>query len=99
MPKTPIRAIGIAWYSREDYPRVLDVMDDADKLPRTYDRWRELAEAGEGREKAAGHIVVRAVIEPEEFVAWCRARGLNVDSKARTLFASEVAARGVKQTH
>ena len=99
MPKQPVRAVGIGWYYRQDYRRILEIMEDADKLPATYDQWLKSAETGERELKRAGHIVVRAVIEPEEFLAWCRARGLNVDAKARMQWGSEVAHRQVKNTH
>jgi hypothetical protein len=95
----PIRAIGIGWYSRQNYRRILEVMEDADKLPPKFDQWLRRAEATERELKKAGHIVVRAMIEPEEFLAWCRARGLNVDAKARTQWGNEYAYQQVKNTH
>jgi hypothetical protein len=90
-----ISATGIGWYNREDYPRILEIMEDADVLPTTYDTWRQKAEGLERQIKASGAIVVRAVIEPKEFVAWCAARGLKVNAKARTAFGSECAYRKI----
>ncbi len=94
----PIRAVGIAWYSRQDYRRALEIMEDADQLPRTFDQWLKRAEATERQIKRAGHVVVRAMIKPEEFAAWCRAKGLNTDAKARTEWASEFAHQQAKDT-
>ena len=37
--------------------------------------------------------MVRAHLDPDEFVAWCAGHGMNVDAKARTRWASEVAYR------
>ena len=88
--------MGIGWYEREDYARILEIMEDAHLLPRTYDEWRERAELGERQQKEAGVSVIRAVIKPEEFLAWCRALGLKVDAQARTRFGSEVAYRSLK---
>lgn len=100
MPKPmTVRAGGIAWYTRDNYGRILEVMEDAEVLPRTFEKWLYKAERGERELAAKGHIVVRAVIDADEFVAWCRARGLNVDAKARGQFAAEVAMRVVKETH
>ena len=95
----PIRAVGIAWYSRQDYRRILEIMEDANNLPRTFDQWLTRAEATERKFKSSGHIVIRAIIEPEEFAAWCHARGLNVDAKARTKWGNECVYRQVKSTH
>ncbi|MFN3686119.1 hypothetical protein [Salinarimonas sp.] len=91
MQKT--RAVGIAWYERDDYPRILEIMTDADTLPRTYDAWKKSAEGAERAVKGSGAHVVRAIIEPDKFRAWCLSNGLDVDAKARMRFASETAAR------
>jgi hypothetical protein len=94
-----IRALGIPWYRREDYPRILEIMADREVLPPTFNEWRKRASQVEGGAKAQGMIVVRAVIDPDKFSDWCRARGLDIDARARTSFANDLAASGVKHTH
>jgi hypothetical protein len=91
-----IQALGIPWYRREDYARILAVMTDANLLPRTHEQWLRKAEDVERRCKGQGMTVVRAVIDPDTFPDWCRTRGLNVDAKARTEFANEHAYLTVK---
>jgi hypothetical protein len=82
---------GLAWYKREDYPKLLAIFDDADSLPDTYEEWLE--EAGEIERKLIiqGHRVVRAAIDPATFPGWCEAKGLKLDATARTRFAMEQA--------
>jgi hypothetical protein len=92
-----VHAVGIGWYSREDYPRILEIMKDADKLPRTYDEFLKRYKTAETMAKSQDNIVVRAVIKPEEFLAWCGIRGLNVDAQARMQFGNEIAARELGQ--
>lgn len=87
---------GMPWYARDDYPRVLEVMADANKLPHSFDAWLKRAEENEGGLKAAGYIVFRAEIEPDEFRVWCAVRRLNVDAEARNLFAAEYARRWIE---
>jgi hypothetical protein len=99
MAQLPTRAMGLAWYAREDYPRILEIMADAQTLPATYEKWLKLAEEIERGMMSQDHVVVRAVIDPDEFPAWCAARGLNVDADGRKRFASWVAFRQVKETH
>lgn len=99
MSKLPIRATGLAWYNREDYPRILQIMEDADKLPPNFEKWQYAAHKAESQIKASGMIVVRAVIDPDEFVAYCSRHNLKVDAQARTRFASEIAAGQVRSTH
>lgn len=86
-----VRATGIAWYYRQDYARILDIMIDAADLPRTYDQWRQRAEKLQREIERAGGIAVPAIIDPDTFPDWCRARGLNVDAEGRQAFASDAA--------
>lgn len=93
------RAVGIPWYEAEDYPRVLAVMEDADRLPGTHASWKAQAEQIEDQLRRRGHLVVRAHLRPDDFVTWCAARGLHVNAQARTRFASLVAAQVHGKTH
>jgi len=88
-----VQAIGMAWYDRADYPEILRVMADADRLPRTYDDWLQRSGQGEQELIAQGVRVFRAVIKPQPFIGWCALRGLKLDAKARMAFATEHAAR------
>jgi hypothetical protein len=94
MPQ-PISSLGIGWYSREDYPRILQIMEDVHVLPPTYEVWREKAEDLESRAKSLGATVVRAIIKPNEFVVWCASHGMKVDAKARTAFGTEFSYRSL----
>ncbi|HEY1856181.1 hypothetical protein [Acidocella sp.] len=85
------KVFGMAWYREEDYRRILKIMEDAAMLPRTYKRWKHLVERGERRQKAAGRIVIRAIIEPEKFLTWTEGQGLNAGLHARARYASLVA--------
>jgi hypothetical protein len=84
---------GLAWYEERDYPAILAMMEDADRLPATFARWREKAETAERELRRKGHTVVRAMISPDTFPAWCRSRGLKLNAEARIMFANAVAAR------
>lgn len=83
--------VGFPWYTREDYPRVLEVMADAARLPRTFDAWEAKAQQGVQAELDKGRIPVKAELKADLFVAWCQVRGLNVDSAGRLAWANEVA--------
>lgn len=85
--------IGMPWYDRDQFPRILAVMVDSDRLHRTFDEWEQAAEQGEASLKASGRIVVRAHLDPDEFVAWCAERDLDTNASARNQFAAEVAYR------
>ncbi len=79
--------VALSWYRAEDYDRILEIMEDADKFHSTYDEWLKAAERGERELKGKGHVVIRAMLDPDEFTAWCREKGLKLDAQARTQFA------------
>jgi hypothetical protein len=82
---------GLAWFRLADYEAARAIMADGHVLPKTYTEWRIKAEQNEKKAQRQGFITVRAYIEPDQFPAWCGARGLDVDAKARQLFAMTVA--------
>lgn len=99
MNSRPVRAAGIPWFRREDYDRILDIMEDRDILPATWAEWRKQAAKAESYFRSLGVETVRAILDPGEFPAWCRARGLKVDGKARIAFGNEAAFDRFGETH
>jgi hypothetical protein len=85
----PVTAL--PWYHRRDYPVLLRLFSDPDKLPPTYNAWLERAEGIERQFKRAGFGVVRICIHPTAFAAWCKARNVSPDQAARLIFANEAA--------
>jgi hypothetical protein len=93
------RGTGIAWYRRADYRRILEIMTDREKLPVTFDKWQSQAEHAERQLKAQGHFIIRVHIDPEDFVAWCAANGLDIDAKGRMAFVNGEVYRQVRDMH
>lgn len=89
---TDNRVVGLVWYTRENYPRILDVMEDRDVLPDTFDDWQHRAEEGRKKLFSQGFAVLKVQLDADEFVAWCRARALHVDASSRSAYANEAAA-------
>lgn len=85
------RIAGMVWYRLEDYEAAVAIMEDRDKLPGTYSAWRIKAEQSEKQMQRLGWSTTRAYINAADFVAWCRARGLNLNAEARNQFANSVA--------
>lgn len=85
------RIAWLVWYRLEDYEAARALMEDRDKLPATYAAWRINAEQSEKKFQRLGWITTRAYIDPANFVAWCRERGLNLNAEARNQFSSSVA--------
>ena len=87
---TPV-PIALPWYQREDYPVLLALFSDPDKLPTTFDAWLEHAKQVEKQFQAAGFAVVRIRIRPASFAAWCNERNVLPDQHARLSFANDAA--------
>jgi hypothetical protein len=85
----PVSAL--PWYARGDYPILLRLFKDPDKLPATYDAWLLRAELVENQLQRAGLAVARIWIRPVPFAAWCRERNISPDQAARLTFANEAA--------
>lgn len=92
---TTVQAVGFPWYREDEFLQLRAMFADGEKLHRTYAEWRRAAETGETEMRAKGARVVRAEIRPDAFAAWCAARGLALDAKARMEFANEAAYRAV----
>ena len=83
--------IALPWYNRHEYPALLVLFSDPDKMPKTFDAWLEHAEKVEKQLQAAGFVVERILISPASFRAWCDERGMTPDQRARLSFANEAA--------
>jgi hypothetical protein len=63
----PVSAL--PWYSRADYPTLLRLFCDPDKLPATYDAWLERADQVEKQLQRVELAVARIRICPFPFAA------------------------------
>ena len=85
------RIFALPWYARGDYPALLRLFKDPDKLPATYDAWLERADQVEKQLQRVGLAVARIRICPAPFAAWCKERNVSPDQAARVTFANESA--------
>jgi hypothetical protein len=81
-------AVGVYWIKEEDYPALLKLFDDGEKMPRTWKEWLKIAEEMEGGLKAYGHVVMRVHIDPNTFADWCTAHGTNPGRDGRKRFVT-----------
>jgi hypothetical protein len=90
--KYPVRAVGVCWFRKEDYPALLAIFKDADKMSSTWEEWLEGAEKMEKRAQTEGHITERVYIDPDTFPDWCVRNNTSVDRDGRNLFIAHVMA-------
>jgi len=85
--------VGIVWYRPEDYARLRSMFADPQQIPETLKEWRKKANHLLGEMIMQGFHMVKIYLDPETFPAWCQAKGVAMDGKARAEYAREAASR------
>ncbi len=81
--------LGVAWYRREQWNRLLEISADRDKMEDTYEAWEANAEKGLQLAARPGVVVRKVDIDVEELAKWCRSQRRAVDGAARAIFTAE----------
>jgi hypothetical protein len=81
-----VPAVGVYWIDEADYPAVLKIFDDGQKMPPAWKDWLKMAEEMERGLKAYGHPVMRVRIDPDTFPNWCAAQGTSPGREGRRRF-------------
>jgi hypothetical protein len=84
----PPPVVGAYWIKEEDYPALLKLFDDGQKMPATWKEWLKIAEEMEQGLKAYGHVVMRVNIEPNTFSDWCATHGTSPGREGRKRFVA-----------
>jgi hypothetical protein len=80
--------MAIAWYKPEDWQRLREISDDADKLEDTHWEWLEQAEDAFRKTREAGMDVTKIFINLDELVTWCHENNMAINSDSRSNFAA-----------
>jgi hypothetical protein len=84
----PPPAVGAYWINEGDYPALLKMFADGNRMPRTWKEWLKIAEEMEQGLKAYGHVVMRVRIDPHTFLDWCATHGVNPGAEGRKRFVA-----------
>jgi hypothetical protein len=69
--------VGTLLYIRkEDYSTMLEIFDDGEDLPPTWEEWMEGLEDIEQQARAAGALTRRYLITPQSFTEYCRRQSI-----------------------
>lgn len=85
-PRNPVPAgsqVGFAWFTREQWQRLTEVVDDRNELDDTFEQWERNALTTLHDLESRGHSVRKVLVDVETLVAWCRVRGRRIDGTAR----------------
>ncbi len=93
MNHAQVQYVGFPWYKKRNYKKLMKIFTDSHLLHDSYEEWLDAAEEKFHSLVSQGLVVEKVDVDPTTFPAWCKARGLNIDSKARVEFANEFVAR------
>jgi hypothetical protein len=83
---TGARLMGVAWYRRDQWDRLLEISSDRSELEDTYDEWKAVAEEHLENLAQHGYKLCKVEIDVEELLIWCNSQNRAVDGDARTEF-------------
>ena len=78
--------IGIGFYKRDQWGRLLETASDRDALEDTYDEWLSVFKDGVQKQKQAGLNPKMVVVDIEELLRFCKENRLENDSETRSHF-------------
>src|SRR3979490_2781997 len=84
----PPPAVGAYWIKEEDYPALLQLFDDGDKMPSSWKEWLKVAQEMEQGLKAYGQVVLLVSVAAATFLDWCAAHSTNPGSAGRRKFVA-----------
>ncbi|MCB1510056.1 MAG: hypothetical protein KDJ36_04075 [Hyphomicrobiaceae bacterium] len=85
-----VKGMGVAWFREEDWPRWLEI--DPNFQP-DYQHWLSRSEHALRDLAAKGMNVKKVMMDPDEFLAWCKKHGYASDAQnTRAMYVSLAAA-------
>jgi hypothetical protein len=93
-----VRALGVAWFRREDYQRIREICDD-EMIP-SFDDWEaKMTKLIAGRE-APGIFIEKVIIYPDELLDFAKTTNAGkIDTKVRGAFAASVVMKKYGTNH
>jgi hypothetical protein len=75
----------IALFRSEDYQTIKSLLSD-DPFPESFDEWRKATDKQIAELSAGSIVLVKVVVDPQEFVAFCKASGFECDTASLGAF-------------
>lgn len=83
-------AVGVAWYSRDQWEALTAAVEDRSELDDTYEDWESQAREALAMLRTQGLRPIRVFVDVSELVTWCREQGRPVNAEARSAFVSHL---------
>ena len=82
--------LGFAWFDRQQWHRLTEVVDDRSELDDTFEQWERSALDALRTLERQGQLAEKVHIDVDAFVSWCKAKGLAINGASRAEYASFV---------
>jgi hypothetical protein len=82
--------IGMAWYKQDQWPVLLQVSSDSNKLESTYEEWLEYAEDTYRRFVKEGLTTEKVAVDVFELIKWCKDHNYPVNGNSRASYTAEI---------
>ncbi|UFS69497.1 hypothetical protein LPW11_16545 [Geomonas sp. RF6] len=79
---------GVAWYSPDQWERLLEISDDRDVLEKTYAEWERFAMRAMKDLTRQGLSLKKVPVDLDLLLAWCQRQNVPIDGAARSLFVA-----------
>jgi predicted translin family RNA/ssDNA-binding protein len=80
----------VIWFEREDYEAIKLLIPNEPNLCDTYEQWLEKTNKDIEKFNTLGFTVRKAIIDHEQFTAYCAAAGQEYTSVALLMFATKI---------
>lgn len=79
---------GLAWFTEEQWPRLVEVSADRAQLAPNHASWLAQAERDFQGLKSIGVSIRKVLVDVEDLAAWCRSNRRPVDADSRPAFVA-----------
>ncbi|MEX0649149.1 MAG: hypothetical protein WEA56_13760 [Balneolaceae bacterium] len=79
---------GILWWKPKQWERAKQISSDSHIFDDSYRVWKENAEKTYKNFQDLGYTIYKIEIDFDEFLKWCKKRGVPLNANARTKFVS-----------
>ena len=83
-------AVGVGWYTEENWAKVKAAASDPDRFEETYQEWTDMAEKALHEIRTAGVKAEKFNINSDALLAWCFSHGKANNAASRAEFISQM---------
>lgn len=82
--------VGIGVYLKEDYPEILDISIDRDKMEPTWEQWKAQKDLLKQRLKKEGILAKDIVVKPDAISRYCKVWKIPINGESRAQYVQHL---------